>query len=453
MKYFVRMITSGIVFLLANWFVIGAGLPGGIKVAGVLFLLPFYLWIHVFPSYHNRCMPTTALRNSADGCELLEIFGISTAASAVFNVAGWCGALSLPTFVESPGKWLLSILFTVLIEGLVFWNGIIRIYITSVQLGMKWRIIGIVCGMIPVANLVVLILLVKKVRGEIRVECGKIAQNEQRKEENVCRTKYPILLVHGVFFRDFKNFNYWGRIPKELEKNGACVYYGNHGSAASVADSAKELDKRIRQIVEESGCGKVNIIAHSKGGLDCRYAMAKLGTAPYVASLSTINTPHRGCKFADYLLSKIPKKGQNQIAGTYNAALRKLGDENPDFMAAVTDLTGTACVARNQALEGLEDYHNKVFCQSVGAKLNKPSGGRFPLNFSYSLVKHFDGANDGLVGVESFSWGEKYQFVSVDGRRGISHGDMIDLNRENFDDFDVREFYVEMVHELKRRGL
>lgn len=59
-------------------------------------------------------------------------------------------------------------------------------------------------------------------------------------------------------------------------------------------DSAGELDARIRQIVRETGCGKVNIIAHSKGGLDCRYALAKLGTDQYTASLTTINTPHRG---------------------------------------------------------------------------------------------------------------------------------------------------------------
>ena len=38
------------------------------------------------------------------------------------------------------------------------------------------------------------------------------------------------------------------------------------------------------------------------------------------------------------------------------------------------------------------------------------------------------------------------------GRRGISHGDVIDLNRENIDTFDVREFYVELVSDLKRRG-
>ncbi len=90
-----------------------------------------------------------------------------------------------------------------------------------------------------------------------------------------------------------------------LEANGATIFYGNHQSAASVADSGREIADRIQQILKETGCGKVNIIAHSKGGLDSRYAISKLGMAPYVASLTTINTPHRGCEFADYLLGKI----------------------------------------------------------------------------------------------------------------------------------------------------
>ena len=38
-------------------------------------------------------------------------------------------------------------------------------------------------------------------------------------------------------------------------------------------------------------------------------------------------------------------------------------------------------------------------------------------------------------------------------KRGISHGDMIDLNRENIEGFDVREFYVGLVSELKAKGL
>lgn len=38
------------------------------------------------------------------------------------------------------------------------------------------------------------------------------------------------------------------------------------------------------------------------------------------------------------------------------------------------------------------------------------------------------------------------------GERGISHGDMVDLNRENLVDFDVREFYVQLVSRLRRMG-
>lgn len=91
-------------------------------------------------------------------------------------------------------------------------------------------------------------------------------RNRERKEQQICQTKYPILMVHGVFFRDFEHLNYWGRIPAELERNGATVYYGNHNSASAVRDSARELAVRVHQIIEETGCEKLNIIAHSKGG-------------------------------------------------------------------------------------------------------------------------------------------------------------------------------------------
>ena len=81
------------------------------------------------------------------------------------------------------------------------------------------------------------------------------------------------------------------------------------------------------------------------------------------------------------------------------------------------------------------------------------SSGQFPLNFTYNLVKYFDGENDGLVGDKSFAWGASFQMLRNDGaKRGISHGDMIDLNRQNINGFDVREFYVQLVSGLKERG-
>ena len=53
----------------------------------------------------------------------------------------------------------------------------------------------------------------------------------------------------------------------------------------------------------------------------------------------------------------------------------------------------------------------------------------------------------------SFRWGQKYTFLTGEGERGISHGDVVDLNRENIPGFDVREFYVGLVSDLRERGL
>lgn len=203
-----------------------------------------------------------------------------------------------------------------------------------------------------------------------------------------------------------------------------------------------------RQIVETTGCEKVNIIAHSKGGLDSRAAIAHAGCAPYVATLTTINTPHRGCIFAEYLLGKVPQAARLKIAAAYNATMKQMGDPNPDFLAAVTDLTESACLARNEATL---DAPGVVY-ESVMSYCKKTQHGKFPLNMTYPIVKHFDGLNDGLVSVESAKWGERFTLLEPEGKRGISHGDVVDLNRENIRGFDVREFYVKLAADLKRRG-
>lgn len=395
----VRLVASAVVILTGNLPILYDKFLG---IWGMIFLLVFYFIVNIKPTMERGKITSRRLRFCYSGCELLRIFLISMLISAVYILA------MIPVvFKENKLLWLLNLLCVFLAEAVVFWNGIIRLYISSVQIGIKWRVIGIMCGFIPIVNLIVLTKLMRLASNEVSFENEKNLYYLERRNEKICDTKYPILMVHGVFFRDFRYFNYWGRIPKELKRHGARIYYGNHQSAASVADSGRELSERIMKVLKETGASKVNVIAHSKGGLDTRYSISRLGMSQYVASLTTINTPHRGCEFADYLL----------------------------------DLN-----------EEVVDQPN-VYYQSVGSKLNVASGGRFPLNFSYELVKYFDGPNDGLVSESSFPRGEDYHFLTVDGKRGISHGDMIDLNRENIQGFDVREFYVELVHGLKEKGL
>lgn len=382
------------------------------------------------------------------GTKILEFFLVTSTALVISAV--WFGPISHTwNFLANPVGWLAAGIAIFLIEFVLFWIGIIMVYTSSVQLGVKKRIIGALCGWIPFVNLFMLTGIIRTCRQEVAVERNLAKRDRERAEQQVCKTKYPLLLVHGVFFRDFDHFNYWGRIPAELEKNGATIYYGEHNSAASVNDSALELEKRIKEIVEQTGCGKVNIIAHSKGGLDSRTAIATTSARQYVASLTTINTPHRGCEFADYLLGEIPQKQQEMIAKQYNTVAAKLGDKNPDFLAAVYDLTSEKCRERNEIIHDDPD----IYYQSVGSVMNEASSGQFPLNFTYRLVKYFDGENDGLVGIDSFNWGSSLQMVRLEKKgRGISHGDMIDLNRENLKGLDIREFYVQLVSDLRERG-
>lgn len=94
-----------------------------------------------------------------------------------------------------------------------------------------------------------------------------------------------------------------------------------------------------------------------------------------------------------------------------------------------------------------------IYTHGVGSAIKKASGGQFPLNMSYFIVNRFDGKNDGLMGDKSSVWGQDYDFLENKKKRGISHGDMIDLNRENIPGFDVREYYVKLVENLKNRRL
>lgn len=415
----------------------------GRRFSGWGFALLALLFLAANLRLPKKGAPSRRIEVLDSGCELLKLFLAVTAAEIVFSILFFLFCRPL-----NAANVLLHLLAVLVFENILFWNGMLRVYLTSVQLGIKWRVIGALCGWIPLVHLWALGRILRITGREVAFERAKLELNAVRAESEVCATRYPVLLVHGVFFRDSKVLDYWGRIPAELKRNGAAVYYGGQQSAASVADSGEELAARIRSLVKETGCEKVNLIAHSKGGLDCRYAIACAGAGELVASLTTVNTPHRGCLFADELLGRIPAGVQNAIARKYNRAARLLGDREPDFLRAVRDLTASACARFNEEVKDLPG----VLYQSVGSVMRRAASGQFPLNMTYPLVRKFDGENDGLVAVESMPWGASFQLVRTE-KRGVSHADMIDLNRENIPGFDVREFYVQLVRGLRDRGL
>lgn len=78
-------------------------------------------------------------------------------------------------------------------------------------------------------------------------------------DQNCC-TQYPLVLVHGVGFRDLKWPVYWGRIPKALEQEGACISYGLQDSWGSVETNAQALAERIDEPLSDINLSTANFV-------------------------------------------------------------------------------------------------------------------------------------------------------------------------------------------------
>lgn len=299
---------------------------------------------------------------------------------------------------------------------------------------------------IPVFNYGLALYVNGLARAEIDHNVHKIRLDDVRVEQHVCETKYPLLLVHGVGFRDYRYFNYWGRIPKELVRNGAKVFYGHQEAWGTIEDNGAALKEEILAVCKETGAAKVNIIAHSKGGLDSRYLISQLSMAPYVASLTTINTPHHGSALVDFLMG-LPDPVYRQISSYIDRYFRKFGDVNPNTYVASRQLS---CSYMNEFNKKYPDKEG-VYYQSY-ASLMKHGASSKLLCIPYWILKKLDGPNDGLVTAESARWTNFQGVLKNSYLRGISHGDMIDLTREDYRGFYVLEFYIQLVKKLAEMG-
>ncbi len=260
-----------------------------------------------------------------------------------------------------------------------------------------------------------------------------------------CKTKYPIVFIHGTGFRHTKWFNYWGRIPKALTDRGATVFYASSDAYGTVEANAESVKQSILEFIGDSE--KVNLIAHSKGGLEGRYLISKLGMADKVASLSTISTPHRGSKTLE-IFRRFPKFIIRASAFFVNSYFKMIGDKKPDFFTFVTELSTSGCKKFNE--EVLDEAG--VYYQSYATKM-KNAFSDVLLFFPYLVLKFFEGDNDGIVSVDSAAWGDFHGVISGHKNRGVSHADSVDLRRMSSSGFDIRKKYIELVERLVIKGL
>ncbi|MCI8611820.1 MAG: hypothetical protein HFE66_07885 [Clostridiales bacterium] len=271
----------------------------------------------------------------------------------------------------------------------------------------------------------------------------------KRKEEHITdyALRYPVVLIHGVGYRQGKLFNYWGRIPKYLEARGAKIFYTSHDAWGALEHNGEIICRDIKEVLDRTGAEKINIIAHSNGGIEARYAISSLGMAPYVASLTTICTCHHGSYTIDRLL-KFPVAMFRIAAFFVNCFFRLLGDKKPDFQKVCNQFSTTFCKEFNMKNPNIKE----VVYASYGAKMKSGISDLF-LMVPFWFVRRYDGDNDGLVSVESSKWGDFKGVLEGTRRRGVSHADAVDARRHTCKSFDICSTYVNIIRELAADGL
>ena len=119
------------------------------------------------------------------------------------------------------------------------------------------------------------------------------------------QTKYPIVLVHGLFgFDNIGPVEYFYGIPEALRDGGAQVYVTSVSAANSTEVRGEQLLTQVKQILAATGAAKVNLIGHSHGGPTARYVASV--RPDLVASVSSVGGVNKGSAVADVLIGAVP---------------------------------------------------------------------------------------------------------------------------------------------------
>lgn len=225
--------------------------------------------------------------------------------------------------------------------------------------------------------------------------------------------------MHGLFGFDSvevgsRKWEYFRGVPTRLERAGAKVHVVRVASIGAIEKRAEQLAEQVRAI----GSPRVNVIAHSMGGVDARFALARLGLADKVASLTTVGTPHRGTPLADIGSRVLGRLARSSfLGGVHGATTKRMKRFNGD----VEDVRGVG-------------YFSVTASTRDVSKLLLPG---------WAFLHGMAGENDGIVPLESQRWGELIEQVDADHWAQIGWGSH---------PFDAPDFYARLVRELRARG-
>lgn len=318
------------------------------------------------------------------------------------------------------------------------------------------------------------------------------------------QTKYPIILHHGIAGWDsIFGIDYFFRVKSYLKRKGFKVFITEVTPFGSLQTRTDQLKVIVDNVLTQTGASKVNIIAHSLGGLDARLLSSSNTTGSTalsgcntdtrdsvhgynydskIATLTTVATPHLGTRPADVGLGIIPgetSKALNVFFNLFSGIYNQSPSEN-DILASIYNLTEkfTACFNIDHPLttniaanDNFQTYAGKTY-GTLNFSANHDEV-NILLEPTYLIIKADSNSNhresDGIVPLHSAIWDDnpnngtpsfyKTYRSSAMALKGLPAGHM---PADHFNQigqilgltdplFDHREFYLHLTTEIINR--
>jgi triacylglycerol lipase len=289
---------------------------------------------------------------------------------------------------------------------------------------------------------------------------------------------YPIVLAHGFFgFEEFAGadfITYFYSLKSTLSEEGETVFTPSVDPFNNSTFRAVQLVAQIQEILDTTGYEKVNLIAHSQGGLDAR--VVAHDHPELVASVVTFATPHHGTKVADIALKLVSDPHMQSIVDDLG---RLIGAPLYD---AVGNETSVVESLRQLSGTGAEEFNATytdspgVFYASIGGRSDRAEGGADcmtleeaafvepfdhdldPVNPLLSLTETIlDGGlgadpipNDGLVRARDSRWGHFWGCVPADHLDEIGH--LFGQGPGQGNSWNYIDFYRSLIERLRQEG-
>lgn len=220
-----------------------------------------------------------------------------------------------------------------------------------------------------------------------------------------------------------KTIHYFRGLPPRLGDFSRPIYFPTLPSVGLVEERARALARFLDSIRAD----RIDLIAHSMGGLDCRYVMYHLDPQQRIRSLTSIATPHRGTPLAQWVL---------EGKGPLYPLLHRISQPG------VRDLTPSACARFNAEIGDRPDARYRSF---AGVR----SEAEVPLIFRpwTRAMQYSDGDNDSQVPLASAKWGEFQGTLRAD-HFELAGWSFAWPNRPKERPFDHFGFYRRLVQEL-----